>query len=96
MNKKTYEALKDLVKQLEDIGLAKLNTLGEGNISTLITMLKGWIDEVAKEYKEEKKYKCPNCETERVNEFPISDETGERYCPDCNTTLGEDEGLEIK
>ena len=34
-----------------------------------------------------KKYKCPICNTKRTQDFPISDETGDKYCPDCNTTL---------
>ena len=32
------------------------------------------------------KFKCPNCETTRIAEFPI-DEQGIKYCPDCNTNL---------
>jgi len=33
------------------------------------------------------KYTCPDCGHERINKFPISDETSEMYCPDCNTTI---------
>ena len=57
MNEETYRALKDLIAQLEKIGLAKMNKLGEGNISTFVTVLKMWIDEVAKEYED----KCGTC-----------------------------------
>ena len=32
-------------------------------------------------------YTCPNCSTKRVNPFPVSDETEDVYCPDCNATL---------
>lgn len=30
-----------------------------------------------------RKYKCWNCGTIRINDFPI-DEQGNKYCPDCN------------
>jgi hypothetical protein len=52
MNQKTYEALKILIQQLEKIGLAKLNALSNDNTSTLVTIIKYWIDEVAKEYED--------------------------------------------
>lgn len=35
-----------------------------------------------------KKYKCPNCNVKRTSAFPMSDETGDTYCPDCNYTFG--------
>ena len=31
-----------------------------------------------------KKFICWYCNRERVAEFPVSDETGDIYCPDCN------------
>lgn len=34
-------------------------------------------------------YVCPQCGVKRVNEFPISDESGDKYCPDCNYTIEE-------
>ena len=27
---------------------------------------------------------CWYCSKERESEFPVSDETGDEYCPDCN------------
>ena len=36
-----------------------------------------------------KEYKCPNCDVKRINPFPVSDETGDTYCPDCNWTFDE-------
>ena len=34
-----------------------------------------------------KNYKCNFCGIIRLKPFPISDESGDTYCPDCNTTL---------
>jgi hypothetical protein len=33
-----------------------------------------------------KKLKCANCSVVRTSAFPISDESGDSYCPDCNIT----------
>jgi hypothetical protein len=49
MNKKTYEALKELIKYLE-----LLREAGVFNIKVEIELnrVRGWIDEVAKEYED--------------------------------------------
>jgi len=36
-------------------------------------------------------YICPECEVKRVQPFPVSDESGDTYCPDCNHTFEDDE-----
>jgi rubrerythrin len=33
------------------------------------------------------KYVCPNCQKERQQDFPISDETDKKYCPSCNEDI---------
>ena len=43
-----------------------------------------------------KEYKCPNCDTKREQDFPISDETGDKYCPNCNWSLGENMEYKLK
>jgi hypothetical protein len=67
MNKETYEALKRLVAHIQKMSSsARLDILGE------ILQVKSWIDEVAKEYQEEK---CPSC-------GEVSDNLGRCKC--CN------------
>jgi len=49
------------------------------------------LEELRKATKKNMKYICPNCQKERINDFPISDETGDTYCPDCNWTIDKEE-----
>jgi len=43
------------------------------------------------------KYVCPNCQKERQQDFPISDETDRKYCPNCNEDIpNEEENTTIK
>lgn len=30
---------------------------------------------------------CNNCKTNRTTDLPVSDETGNKYCPSCNVTI---------
>lgn len=43
------------------------------------------IEKAEKENKPNKVYICKNCGTQRTNPFPESEETYDKYCPDCNS-----------
>jgi len=62
MNKETYEALKRLVAELEAETKGTNPRFDEHGLLSDIKQVETWIDEVAKEYEEDKKYpKCKGC-----------------------------------
>ena len=62
----------------------------EGNLNDktkYVVRIDGDITKDAELMIKEDNFICPNCKKERINDFPISDETGNKYCPDCNSDI---------
>lgn len=84
MDKTTFSALERLIEEVKEKRKAKCL-----NIDCVVNHRIGGndIDLVENWIKGKKQYVCPACNITRVNPFPVSDETGDTYCPDCNATL---------
>lgn len=79
----SYDDIVDIESAFAEIPDEQLRDLREN------AMASDMLDEIEQQNSSDElktSYKCSYCKTPRTKELPTSDETGETYCPDCNTT----------